>query len=89
IWAVTDYFKMQGISVLLTHEMHDSAQVSELTKYGISFVADNLILLRYLEEDLEVKSFIRVVKMRSSKHAKTIHELRIEDDKVEVIGVPK
>jgi circadian clock protein KaiC len=84
IWALTDYFKMQGISVLITHEMHNSAQTSELTKYGISFVADNLILLQFVEDGIDVKRFIRVVKMRSSSHLTSLHKLQIDDSGVTV-----
>lgn len=82
IWALTDYFKTQGVSVLLTHEIHDSYCVSELTKHGISFVADNLIMLRFAEKDLELKRFIRVIKMRNGKHATTLHELKFTDDRL-------
>lgn len=82
IWAFTDYFKTQGVSVLLTHEMHDSFSVSELTRHGISYVADNLIILRFFEKDLELKRFLRVIKMRNSKHVTTLHELKVEDDRV-------
>lgn len=86
IWALTDYFKMQGISVLLTHEMHDSVHhVSELTKYGISFVADNSISLRYQEEGSDVKRYIRIIKMRSSKHLTTLREFKIEENIVMVM----
>ena len=84
IWALTDFFKSQGVSVFLTHEMHDSAQISELTKHGISFVADNLILLRYQEDGPDLKRYIRIVKMRSSKHSVTLRELVIGDNAVTV-----
>jgi len=82
IWALTDFFKASGVSVLLTHEMHDLAQVSELTKHGISFMADNLLLLRYQAQGPYMKRYLRVVKMRGSGHANTMRELRIGDDRV-------
>lgn len=68
--------------MLLTHEMHDSGSVSELTKHGISFVADNLIMLRFLERDMELKRYIRVIKMRSSNHSTGLYELKMEKGKV-------
>lgn len=79
IYALTDYFKTQGVTVLLTHEIHDSSNVTELTKYGISFVADNLILMRFMEQGLEVKRYLRVVKMRTSSHDTTLRELHIDE----------
>ncbi|HUW64714.1 MAG TPA: ATPase domain-containing protein [Spirochaetia bacterium] len=77
IWALTDFFKTQGVNVLLTHEMHEVTSVSVLTKHGISFVADNLLLLFYLEQGAEVKRFLRVLKMRGSNHSTLLRELRI------------
>ncbi|MTI79734.1 MAG: circadian clock protein KaiC [Firmicutes bacterium] len=80
IWALTDYFKSQGVSVLLTHELHDSANVTTLTKHGISFVTDNMILLRYAEEGLYVRRYLRIVKMRSSNHSTVMREIIISAD---------
>lgn len=45
LWVMADFFKTQGINLLLTHEVHNSAKVSALTKHGISFIADNILLL--------------------------------------------
>lgn len=78
IWALTDYFKHNGISVLLTHEMHDSSTLSSLTKHGISFVADNLILLAFKEDGNTLKRYLRVVKMRGSGHSTELKELIID-----------
>lgn len=89
IWALTDYFKTQGVSVLLTHELHDSAQFSELTKHGISFVADNMLLLRYMEQGMNIKRFLRVVKMRSSKHATVLREIIINENGFIIGDVPE
>lgn len=86
IYALTDYFKTQGITVLLTHEISDSSNISELTKYGISFVADNLILMRFVEQGFEAKRYIRVVKMRSSSHDSMLRELCIENGSGIFIG---
>ncbi|MFZ5944474.1 MAG: ATPase domain-containing protein [Bacillota bacterium] len=84
IWAITDFFKTQGVTVLLTHELHETDTFSKLTKHGISFVADNLILLRYIEEGLDVKRFLRVVKMRGSQHSSLLSELRIENSRLKI-----
>lgn len=81
IWALTDYFRMLGVTIYLTHEIHEG-NVSELTKHGISYVADNIILLRYIETDFQIKRSLRIVKMRASKHDPGFHELRIENDTI-------
>ena len=80
IWSLTDFFKRQGVSVYLTHEMHNSSEISMLTKHGISYVADNLLLLIYKEEGLELKRFLRVVKMRASSHYNGLKEIVIDEN---------
>ncbi|MDR3587597.1 MAG: ATPase domain-containing protein [Desulfosporosinus sp.] len=79
IWGLTDYFKSHGISVLLTHEMRDSSALSALTKHGISFVADNLVLLAFKEDGIHLKRYLRVVKMRGSRHSAELKELIIDE----------
>jgi len=79
IWGLTDYFKSHGISVLLTHEMHDSSALSALTKHGISFVADNLLLLAFKEDGVNLRRYLRVVKMRGSRHSTELKELIINE----------
>jgi RecA-superfamily ATPases implicated in signal transduction len=77
IWALTDYFKTQGVTVLLTHEMQDPS-LSTLTKHGISFIADNLLLLTLKEDGINLKRYLRVVKMRGSTHSNELKELTID-----------
>jgi len=82
IWALTDYFKANGITVLLTHEMHGSLNPSAMTKHGISFVADNLLLLSFKEDGGTLKRYLRVVKMRGSCHSTELKELIVNKNGV-------
>lgn len=85
IWALTDYFKTQGIAIILTHEICNFSIIPMTTKHGISFVADNIILLCYAEEGNEVKSYLRVLKMRGSRHSKCSRELLIAQEGLSLI----
>ncbi|OPY58035.1 MAG: Circadian clock protein kinase KaiC [Pelotomaculum sp. PtaU1.Bin035] len=77
IWAMTDYFKTRGVSTLLTNEIHASEQASTITKHGISYLADNLLLLRFIESDMDIKCYLRVIKMRTSHHYTKMREFHI------------
>ena len=85
VWALTDFFKTQGVSVLLTHEMHNSGSTSSLTKHGISYVADNLVMLHYQEEVYGMKRLVRVLKMRSSSHSTELGEMIIDQYGVSIV----
>lgn len=77
IWALTDFFKMSGVNVFLTHEMRDSLHITGITKHGLSFVADNLLMLRFKEQGPYLKRYLRVVKMRDSRHKNEMREFWI------------
>ena len=53
----------------------------------ISYLADNVLLLRYFEAAGEVRQAISVVKRRSGPHERSIRELRMSDGKL-IIGDP-
>jgi circadian clock protein KaiC len=53
--------------------------LAELTRHGISFVADNLLHLRIMEQGSETKRYLRVVKMRGCSHTTTLRELLISE----------
>jgi circadian clock protein KaiC len=56
--------------VLMTMEVVQSSTELRLSPYVISFLADNIILLRYIEIDGQLKKSLRVIKMRNSDHSK-------------------
>jgi len=84
IWGLTDYFKSHGVTVLLTHEMQTTSTISALTKHGVSFVADNLLLLTFKEEDKDLNRYLRIVKMRGSSHSTGLKELIIDGTGVSI-----
>jgi len=61
----------RGITVLLTMEIVQDA-VLRFSANVISFLADNIILLRYAEIAGELRKSLLVVKMRNSDHSKAL-----------------
>jgi circadian clock protein KaiC len=68
-----------GITVLTTMEMSQGQDELRFTPNVISFLADDLISLRYVEVDRELKKVAAVVKMRGSQHSKAYREYEITD----------
>jgi circadian clock protein KaiC len=79
MWSLANYLKTQGVTTLMTHEIHHSIEAAGLTKHGISFIADNLILLAFRETGMEFKRYLRIIKSRSSRHDMLLREYRITD----------
>ena len=61
----------RGITVLLTMEIVQDA-VLRFSANVISFLADNIILLRYVEIAGELRKSLLIVKMRNSDHSKAV-----------------
>jgi len=66
------------VSLLLTSEIRDLFASSHLTEFGISHMADNVILLHYLREESEVKRAITALKTRASSHEQSIRQFTID-----------
>jgi circadian clock protein KaiC len=50
----------------------------------VSYLADNILVLRYFEAHGEVRQAISMVKKRSGQHERTIRELRLGPDRIHV-----
>ena len=75
-----------GVTILTTVEIEDTFTAFELSHYTISFLTDDIIRLRYVEIDGQLRKIIVVVKMRGGNHSKDIREYVITDKGVVVIG---
>jgi circadian clock protein KaiC len=61
-----------GITVMMTMEIVQSSTDMRFSPYVISFLADNIILLRYIEIGGQLKKSLVVVKMRNSYHSSDV-----------------
>ena len=55
------------------------------TSVDASYIADNVIMLRYFEADSEVRQAISVFKKRGSAHERTIRRFQVSADGI-VVG---
>lgn len=76
--SLCQYLKNMGVTVILVNETHSIAGGEfSLTEVGLSYLADNLIFLRYLELDGELRKAIGVLKKRVSDFERTLREFKI------------
>jgi circadian clock protein KaiC len=74
-----------GVTVVMTVEVITSFTNLEFTQHLVSFLTDEIILLRYIEVDGSLKKMIAAVKMRGSQHSKELREYEITPEGL-VIG---
>ncbi len=74
-----------GVTVLSTVEVEDKFTEMSFSHYTISFLTDDIIRMRYVEIDGQLRKVIVVIKMRGGNHSKDIREYVITDKGVVVI----
>ena len=74
-----------GVTILSTVEVEDSFTALSFSHYAISFLTDDIIRLRYVEIDGQLRKVMMVVKMRGGNHSKDIREYVITNKGVVVI----
>lgn len=66
-----------GVTVLSTVELDESFTEFRFSHYMVSFLADDILRLRYVDIDGVLRRILTVVKMRDSDHSKDIREYEI------------
>ncbi|ELZ33724.1 ATPase domain-containing protein [Halorubrum tebenquichense] len=82
--ALGRYLKNMGVTTILVDETRNITGEFRATMENISYLADNIIFLRHLELDGELRKAIGVLKKRTTDFERTIREFRITDRGIEV-----
>jgi circadian clock protein KaiC len=75
--ALCKYLQNMGVAVLLISEIEAITGEFRATEAGISYLADNIVFLRYLEIQGELRRAIGVLKKRLSSFEPTLREIEI------------
>jgi circadian clock protein KaiC len=68
-----------GVTVLMTMEVVESFASLHFSQQLVSFLADDIILQRYVELDGQLSKVLTVVKMRGSQHSKDLRTYEITE----------
>ncbi|MGL5943495.1 MAG: ATPase domain-containing protein [Waterburya sp.] len=76
--SLCQYLKNMGVTVILINEVNTITGGNfSVTENGLSYLGDNLIFLRYLELDGQLRKAIGVLKKRVSDFERTLREFNI------------
>ncbi len=78
------YLNNKGIVTLLVLAQMGMIGSAMQTPIDVSYLADNILVLRYFEVQGEVRQAISMIKKRSGSHEHTIRELRLEPGRIHV-----
>jgi len=85
IYSLVNFFKANGVTSFMTNEIPELFGSLKLTSYGISFISDNVILLRYVEVESAITRALSILKMRGSNHDKDIREFKIGSSGITIL----
>ena len=74
-----------GVTIFTTVEVEDTFTGLPFSQYVISFLTDDIIRMRYVEINGQLRKVMVIIKMRGGNHSKDIREYVIGDNGVMVI----
>jgi circadian clock protein KaiC len=81
------FLNQQGVVTLLVLSQHGFLGSNMGSPVDVSYLADNVVLLRYFEAEGAVRRAVSVVKKRTGRHEPTIREMTITSNGLE-LGAP-
>jgi circadian clock protein KaiC len=75
-----------GVTILSTVEVDESFTEFPFSTYSISFLTDDIIRLRYVSIEGQLRKIMVVVKTRGGNHSKDIREYEITSQGVVILG---
>jgi len=73
-----------GVTVLMAAELEDRYSELRFSSYGNAFLADAIVMQRYIELDGQLRRVISVVKVRGSQHSKDVRFFEIGENRLEI-----
>jgi circadian clock protein KaiC len=76
----------RGVSIMLTYEVAELFDLTQLTEHGASHLSDNVILLQYRRGESKVTRTITVLKTRAAHHDSHVREFEITQQGIVLAG---
>ncbi|MGZ7071995.1 MAG: RAD55 family ATPase, partial [Candidatus Angelobacter sp.] len=86
LYRMIGALKGSGVTILSTVEVDESFTEFTFSTYSISFLTDDIIRLRYVSIESQLRRILVVVKMRGGSHSQDIREYEITSEGVIILG---
>ena len=85
--ALAALLRQQGVTALITQEAPRVFGVDlDLARLPLSYLAENVLLLRFVRHRGELRRILAVLEMRFSEHDRTFHEFTLDQGQLRVLG---
>jgi circadian clock protein KaiC len=76
--GLLNHFKLTGVTTVVTHEVPQIVGPAvTISAYGLEFLVDNVIVLRYVELESELRKAVSVMKFRGGDHDRRFRSLKL------------
>jgi circadian clock protein KaiC len=79
MFSLTQRLARAGISMLMIVEVPELFQLRRISEQGLSHLADNVVLLQYVQEGPELARALTVLKTRAMHHHPVVHRYEITE----------
>ena len=87
IYSLVQRCAQLGISVMFTYETMELFRITRLSEFGMSHIADNVILLQHVQDGPQMRRALSVLKSRGSMNSAVISEFNISSEGI-TLGDP-
>jgi circadian clock protein KaiC len=84
VYATTKHFRALGVTLNMNMEIAELLGSAQISGYGVSFAADNVIQLKYVEVEGALDRGIFVLKARGVRHATEVRAMSLGADGITV-----
>jgi len=84
VYAMAKHFRALGVTFDMNMEIAELLGSAQLSGHGISFAADNVIQLKYVELDGNLERGVSVLKARGIRHATGVRRMNFTESGIEV-----
>ena len=82
--GLSRYLTNNGVTMLVTDATPEVTGISSATSFNASYIADNIVVLSYIEMDSALHKVIGVLKKRVGRFEQTLREFELTDDGIQV-----
>lgn len=84
LYRMISVLTAMGVTVLMTSELEDRYTDLRFSPFGSAFMADAIVMQRYIEIAGSFERLISVVKVRASAHSRTLRLYDIDEDGIRI-----
>jgi circadian clock protein KaiC len=84
VYAFTKHFRAMGVTLSMNMEVAELLGSAQLSGYGVSFAADNVLQLKYIELEGRLDRGISVLKVRGARHSSDVRKMTLEASGIEI-----